>query len=100
MFEFDVRVEADKRVPANQATEQAVAGFKAQQYMSLAPDLVNREEVMAELMEANGDDPSRLLLSFDEQDPSKNPANQEAGGMPGAGGAQIGAANPQPQAIQ
>lgn len=97
MFDFDVRAVADKRIAKTQATEQAVAGFKAQQYMALAPDLVNREEVMADLMEANGDDPSRLLLSFDEQDPSLNPANPEAGGAPGAGGAQVGAANPQQQ---
>lgn len=96
MFEFDVAVVADKRLESNKATEQAVVMYKAQTYMQLFPDLIDRYELAAEVMEQMGDDPSRLLLSLDEQ---KQQAQQQQmnqlgqgqqGGVPGGVGNNLG----------
>lgn len=92
MFDFDVQVVADKRLEQTQATEQAVAMFKAQTYMQLFPEMVNKEELAANLMEANGDDPSRFLLSLEEQKEQKQEMQmaemQPTPDMPGAPGGQ------------
>lgn len=92
MFDMDVVVVADKRLESNKATEQAVALYKVQTYSSLFPDLINRNELASELMESLGDDPTRLLLSFEEQEENKMQAQmageegQGGGQMPGVGG--------------
>lgn len=92
MFKFDVKVTADKRNETTQATEQAIAMYKAQTYMQLGQGRVNVDEILADLMEKNGDDPTKFLLAFEEQDKSQMPENQQAGaqggqgGMPGGGG--------------
>lgn len=92
MFDFDVEVVADKRLEQTQATEQAVAMFKAQTYMQLFPEMINKEELAANLMQANGDDPSRFLLSLDEQKEQEQKMQMaEMGGntpTPGAPGGQ------------
>lgn len=81
MFDYDVVIVADKRLEKTQATEQAVAMFKAQTYMQLFPEMINKEELAAQLMEANGDDPSRFLLSLEEQNEQKRDmAMAEVGG--------------------
>ena len=86
MFEFDVKVVADKRTEKSKAAEQAVAMFKAQTYMGLFPDLVDREELAVELMEANGDDPSKLILSLDAQKEQRTQMQMQQGQQGGVGG--------------
>lgn len=94
MFDFDVAVVADKRLEQTQATEQAVAMFKAQTYMQLFPDMINKEELAANLMQANGDDPSRFLLSLEEQKEQKQEMQiAEMGATPNTPGAPGGQAN-------
>lgn len=94
MFEFDVAVVADKRLEQTQATEQAVAMFKAQTYMQLFPEMINKEELAANLMQANGDDPSRFLLSLEEQKEQKQEMQMaEMGATPNTPGAPGGQAN-------
>ena len=93
MFEFDVKVVADKRIEKTRQSEQAVAMYKAQTYLQLGQGRVNVDEILANLMEVNGDDPTRLLLSLEEQDPSKMPENQQGQGqgqMPGGVASNIG----------
>ena len=81
MFDFDVKVVADKRNESTKAAEQAVAMFKAQTYMGLFPDMVDREELATQLMEANGDDPTKLLLSLDEQKEQRTQMQMQQGGQ-------------------
>lgn len=90
MFEFDVRVVADKRTEQTQAVEQAVAMFKAQSYIQLGQGRVDVDEILADLMQKNGDDPSRFLLSAQER--KEQPQGEgEIGGA--NGGAPGGVAN-------
>ena len=89
MFDFDVKVVTDKRIEKNKASEQAIAQFKAQTYLTLGQGRVNVDEVLAELMEANGDDPTRLLLPEQNQQQEMTPEAQQSG-MSGAGGNNVG----------
>ena len=83
MFEFDTKVVADKRVEKTQATEQAVAMFKAQTYLSLGQGRVDQDEILADLMQKNGDDPSRFLLSAQDRKEQPTDGVPEMGGAPG-----------------
>jgi hypothetical protein len=87
MFDFDVKVVADKRIESTKAAEQAVVMYKAQTYSQLFPGMINMDELAVTVMEANGDDPTKLLLSLEEQDKQKQDMQmadmQTQGGVPG-----------------
>ena len=60
-MEFDMKLVPNVKNESGRDLERALAISKTQTYMSLFPDLINREEVAAELIEKFGDDPSRIL---------------------------------------
>ena len=91
MFDFEVSVNTDDRFDNNSAEEQSRQAFKAQLYMQMGGDLVNRKELLANLMRAYNDNPDELLVSDSQKGKDMPPSNK----MVGTPGGMIGVENSQ-----
>jgi hypothetical protein len=80
--EWDAKFVANPRSEVSSEMEKALTINKAQVYMSLFPDLVNREEIAADIAEKFGDDPTRVLKSSIFQ--TEQPTPEMQGGQSGA----------------
>lgn len=74
-FEFDIKMVADTKKDVNADMEKALALEKVRVYLSFFPELVNKQELLAQLAEKMGDDPAKIMtdqalgISTPEQNP-------------------------------
>lgn len=83
-LDFDIKLGVNKRQESTQDIRKALQLEKTRIYMSFFPDLVDREELAAELAEIMGDDPTKIL----KKEVLNPPAPQPAPGQPGQPGEQ------------
>lgn len=70
-FMFDVKIGLNPKSTTSQDMEKALEIEKVRAYMEFFPDIVDRNELAAELAEKYGDDPTKILLPsvFQTQQP-------------------------------
>ena len=84
-FEFDIKLIPNPRIPQSKAVEKALLLEKARVYMEFMPELIDKEQLAAQIAEAFGDRPERVLKLGEQQQP------QQEGQFPGAGDLGAGA---------
>lgn len=60
-LDFDIKLVPSVKNDANKDLEKALALEKIRVYLSFFPDMVNKEELLAELAEKMGDDPAKII---------------------------------------
>lgn len=60
-FQFDVKIVPNQKSDATRDIEKAMQLEKDKTYLTLFPDLVNREELLAQTAEKMGDDPEKII---------------------------------------
>ncbi len=75
-MDFDIKLVASTKNDANKEMEKALALEKVRVYLSFFPDMVNKEELLADLAEKMGDDPAKII-----SDKILNPAPAEENPM-------------------
>lgn len=60
-MDFDIKLVASTKNDANKDLEKALALEKVRVYLSFFPDMVNKEELLADLAEKMGDDPAKIM---------------------------------------
>lgn len=60
-MDFDIKLVASVKNDVNKDMEKALALEKVRVYLSFFPDMVNKEELLAQLAEAMGDEPSKII---------------------------------------
>jgi len=73
-FEFDVKMVADTKKETTADMEKALALEKVRVYLSFFPDMINKQELLAQLAEKMGDDPSKIIAeNILNPQPENNP---------------------------
>lgn len=86
-LEFDIKLGVNQRQESTQDIRKALQLEKTRIYMSFFPDLVDREELAAELAEVMGDDPTKVLKP-EVLNPPPPQQGQPQPGQPGQPGEQ------------
>ncbi len=60
-MDFDIKLVPSVKNDANKDMEKALALEKVRVYLSFFPDMVNKEELLADLAEKMGDDPAKII---------------------------------------
>jgi len=81
-MEFDIKLVMNTKSEVGKDLERALAISKIQTYMTFFPDIINKEELAAELAEKFGDDPSRIFAEqIAEQPVEDSMGTRESGGQ-------------------
>jgi len=83
-FQIDIKIVPNQKSDATRDIEKAMQLEKDNTYLTLFPDLVNREELLAQTAEKMGDDPAKIIKA-EVLNPNPNP-EIPAPGMEGQGG--------------
>jgi hypothetical protein len=81
-MEFDIKLVMNTKSESGKELDKALTISKIQTYMTFFPDIMNRQEIAAELAEAFGDDPTRIFRD-NIMNPQETPtgATRESGGQ-------------------
>lgn len=60
-FDFDIKLVVNQKSEKTQEAEKALMLEKVRVYLSFFPDMVNKEELLAQLAEKMGDDPTKII---------------------------------------
>lgn len=75
-MDFDIKLVPSTKSDANKELEKALALEKVRVYLSFFPEMVNKEELLADLAEKMGDDPAKII-----KEDILNPQSQEGNQM-------------------
>lgn len=78
-FEFDVKIVPNPKTEMSAAMNRALVLEKAKVYMTLFPDIVDKEQVALEIAEAYGDRPERIFRRELFEPKEAQPQQQEQG---------------------
>lgn len=80
-YQFDIKIVPNQKVDATRDIDKAMQLEKVKVYLTLFPDLVDKEELLAETAEKMGDDPQKIIKKTDNQQPNlQQPPQQGQGG--------------------
>jgi len=85
-FEVDIRLTASPSSDMSKGLARALELQKARVYMEIAPDMVDREEIVAGIANAFGDDPSKVLRKDLLEKPAATPPAPGLEGVSGVSG--------------
>jgi hypothetical protein len=88
-YQFDIKIVPNQKSDATRDMDKAMQLEKDKTYLTLFPDLVNREELLAQTAEKMGDDPAKIIKA-EVLNPNPNPqmaapGQDQAGGAPKSG---------------
>lgn len=74
-MDFDIKLVPSTKNDVNRDMEKALALEKVRVYLSFFPEMVDKEELLADLAEKMGDDPAKIIKEsiLNPQDPADNP---------------------------
>lgn len=76
-LQFDMKLVPNTKSPETKEVAKALALEKARVYMTLAPDMINKRELMNGLALVFGDDPSKIFTEQQAQQPGQQPTQPQ-----------------------